>query len=44
MVSDEQDLKRGVDYIGVTVPFVIPDGKGKVLLQKRSQNCRDGAG
>jgi len=35
------DLKRGVDFIGVTVPFVVHDGKGRVLLQKRSKNCRD---
>jgi 8-oxo-dGTP diphosphatase len=38
------DLKKGVDFIGVTVPFVVHDGKGNVLLQKRSQNCRDEQG
>jgi 8-oxo-dGTP diphosphatase len=38
------DLKRGVDYIGITVCFVIHDGKGNILLQKRSQNCRDERG
>jgi len=38
------DAKRGVNFIGVTVPFVVHDGKGKVLLQKRSQNCRDERG
>lgn len=38
------DLKRGVDYIGVTVNFIIHDGKGRMLLQKRSQNCRDERG
>ena len=38
------DIKRGVDYIGVTVNFIIHDGKGNVLLQKRSQNCRDEQG
>jgi 8-oxo-dGTP pyrophosphatase MutT (NUDIX family) len=38
------DLKRGVDYIGTTVSFIVHDGKGRVLLQKRSQNCRDERG
>jgi 8-oxo-dGTP diphosphatase len=38
------DAKRGVDFIGVTVPFVVHDGKGNFLLQKRSQNCRDEQG
>lgn len=38
------DLRRGVDYIGVTVCFVVHDGYGNVLLQKRSQNCRDERG
>lgn len=38
------DARRGVDFIGVTVPFVIHDGKGKFLLQKRSKNCRDEQG
>jgi ADP-ribose pyrophosphatase YjhB (NUDIX family) len=43
-VSDEYDLKRGVDFIGITVPFVVHNGRGEVLLQKRSQNCRDEQG
>ncbi len=38
------DLRRGIDHIGVTVCFVVHDGKGKILLQKRSQNCRDERG
>lgn len=38
------DAKRGVDFIGVTVCFAIHDGRGRVLLQKRSQNCRDEQG
>jgi ADP-ribose pyrophosphatase YjhB (NUDIX family) len=36
--------KRGVDYIGVTVTFVVTDGKGNFLLQKRIQNTRDEKG
>lgn len=44
-VADEiTDLKRGVDFIGVTVNFIVHDGKGRILLQKRSQNCRDERG
>lgn len=35
---------KGIDYIGVTVCFYCHDGKGKLLLQKRSQNCRDEQG
>ena len=38
------DLRRGVDYIGVTVNFLVHDGQGRILLQKRSQNCRDEQG
>ena len=38
------DLKRGVDFIGVTVCFIIHDGKGNILLQKRSKNTRDEQG
>lgn len=44
MDFDAYDLKKGVDFIGVTVPFVVHDGKGNVLLQKRSQKCRDEQG
>ena len=31
----------GIDYIGVTMNFYCVDGKGKLLLHKRSKNCRD---
>ena len=44
VAEEHTDIKRGVDYIGVTVNFIIHDGKGNVLLQKRSQNCRDEQG
>jgi 8-oxo-dGTP diphosphatase len=40
----ELDLRRGVDFIGVTVPFLVHDGKGNFLMQKRSQKCRDEQG
>jgi len=35
------DLKRGVDFIGVGCVFFCHDGKGNVLLHKRSDKCRD---
>jgi len=37
----KMDLKRGVNYIGVTVVFFVHDGAGRILLHKRSNNCRD---
>src|ERR1051325_9102051 len=41
---EQMDLKRGVDYIGITVVFFCHDGKGKLLLHKRSNKCRDEIG
>ena len=37
-------MEPGVDYIGVTVVFLCHDGKGNILLNKRSKNCRDEQG
>lgn len=34
-------MKKGEDFIGVTVVYYCHDGKGNVLLGKRSANCRD---
>lgn len=34
-------MKKGVDYIGITVSYMCHDGKGNFLLNKRSVNCRD---
>lgn len=39
--NGKHDLKRGVDFIGVTCSFVCHDGKGRFLMHKRSKNCRD---
>ena len=36
-----KDLRRGIDHIGVSASFVIHDGKGNVLLQKRGVGARD---
>lgn len=38
------DLKKGVDFIGVTCVFYCHDGKGNLLMHKRSKNCRDERG
>lgn len=35
------NMRRGFDHIGVSVPIVIHDGNGKILLHKRSKNARD---
>ena len=40
----QKDLKRGLDYIGVNCIFYCHDGRGKLLMHKRSQNCRDEQG
>lgn len=37
-------MNAGTDYIGVTCVFYCHDGKGKLLLHKRSQKCRDEKG
>lgn len=42
--DDHIDLRRGIDHIGVTVCFVVHDGKGNVLLQKRGAKARDERG
>lgn len=37
-------MKQGIDHIGVTCVFYCHDGKGNLLLHKRSQKCRDERG
>ena len=37
-------MRNGFDYIGINCVFWCHDGKGKVLLHKRSKNCRDEQG
>ncbi len=36
--------KPGIDYIGVSTPFICTDGEGKFLLQQRGPACKDGIG
>jgi 8-oxo-dGTP diphosphatase len=38
------DARRGIDFIGVTVPFVVHDGKGRFVMHRRSNKCRDEQG
>ncbi len=37
-------MKKGFDFVGVGVCFFCHDGNGRVLMNKRSQNCRDEQG
>lgn len=34
-------MKKGIDCVGVGVVFFCHDGKGNVLLNKRTKKCRD---
>jgi ADP-ribose pyrophosphatase YjhB (NUDIX family) len=38
------EIKKGVDYTGVTTVFYCHDGKGNVVMQKRGPKCRDEQG
>lgn len=33
--------RKGIDHIGVSASFIIHDGNGKILLQKRGPKARD---
>ncbi len=37
-------MKKGIDYVGVTVTFICHDGSGNFLMQLRGKNCRDEQG
>ncbi len=39
--GSQHDKNRGIAFIGVTVVFFCHDGKGKLLLHKRSKKNRD---
>lgn len=38
------EMKKGIDYIGVTCVFYCHDGKGTFLLHQRSDKCKDEQG
>lgn len=37
-------MKKGLDFTGISVVFFCHDGKGNILMNQRSQNCRDERG
>jgi 8-oxo-dGTP pyrophosphatase MutT (NUDIX family) len=37
-------MKKGEDFVGVTVVYLCHDGRGNILLNKRGPNCRDEQG
>ena len=37
-------MKKGEDYIGVSVVYFCHDGNGNFVMAKRSENCRDEIG
>ena len=39
--TKKTQLKKGEDYVGVTVVYFCHDGKGNLLLNKRSEQARD---
>ncbi len=43
-MANENALKKGIDCIGVCVVYYCHDGKGNLLLMKRSKNARDEQG
>ncbi|EKD90742.1 MAG: hypothetical protein ACD_30C00092G0010 [uncultured bacterium] len=43
-MKQKPQLKKGVDYIGVTCVFFCHDGRGRFLLHKRSKLCQDEQG
>lgn len=43
-ISNDRSMRKGIDHIGVSASFIIHDGKGKILLQKRGPKARDEQG
>lgn len=37
-------MKKGEDYVGISVSYFCHDGDGNVILNKRGKNCRDEQG
>ncbi len=44
VAQSDIDLRRGIDHIGISVSFVIHDGKGNIMLHKRGAKARDEQG
>jgi 8-oxo-dGTP pyrophosphatase MutT (NUDIX family) len=43
-MSYNKVVKKGLDFIGVTITFICHDGKGNFVMAKRSANARDEQG
>lgn len=41
IADTQKDPRRGIDHIGISASFVVHDGTGRVLLQKRGKHARD---
>ena len=41
VADNKKDLRRGIDHIGISASFVVHDGAGNVLLQRRGASARD---
>lgn len=41
---ENPQLRKGIDHIGIAIVYFCHDGKGNLLLMKRSQNARDEQG
>jgi ADP-ribose pyrophosphatase YjhB (NUDIX family) len=39
--TETLNLRRGIDFIGITVVFFCHDGNGHLLMHRRSAKCRD---
>ena len=39
--DDHVDSRRGLDHIGISASFIVHDGKGNILLQRRGPDARD---
>ena len=34
-------MKKGIDYTGIVVVYICHDGRGNILMYRRTENCRD---
>jgi ADP-ribose pyrophosphatase YjhB (NUDIX family) len=37
-------MKKGEDFVGVSIVYLCHDGEGNILMAKRGKNCRDEKG
>jgi 8-oxo-dGTP diphosphatase len=44
VADNKTDLRRGIDHIGVSASFIVHDGNGNILLQKRGPKASDEQG